>query len=243
MKGRNALVTGGAAGIGRSVSLALGAQGANVVVADLDLEAARRTATEVEQLGVRSVASRVDVADVERHRAWVARLEGDFGPIGILVNNAGVTSSTRLLEVTPAEWDIIEGVNCRGTFFLTQAVFERRLSRRHGRIISFASVSGERGAKFASAPYAVSKAGVIMITRMFALHAADSGITVNAVSPGTIVTAMTERLGTQVDPRDVPMNRMGTPEEVAQAVVFVASDVAAFITGQTLGVNGGQYMR
>lgn len=135
MKGRNALLTGGAAGIGRTVSLALGAQGANVVVADLDLEAARRTATEVEQLGVRSVASRVDVADVERHRAWVARLEGDFGPIGILVNNAGVTSSSRLLELTPAEWDIIEGVNCRGNFFLTQAIYERMLSRRHGRII------------------------------------------------------------------------------------------------------------
>jgi 3-oxoacyl-[acyl-carrier protein] reductase len=116
-------------------------------------------------------------------------------------------------------------------------------SRRHGRIINLASVSGERGAKFASAPYAVSKAGVIMITRMFALHAADSGISVNAVSHGTIVTAMTERLGTQVDPRDVPMNRMGTPEEGAQAVVFLASDVAAFITGQTLRVNGGQSMR
>jgi 3-oxoacyl-[acyl-carrier protein] reductase len=243
MKGRHALVTGGAAGIGRSVSLALAAQGANVVVADLDLEAAERTAAEVEKLGVRSVASRVDVADVEGHRAWIARLEGDVGPIDILVNNAGVTSSTRLLEVTPAEWDLIESVNCRGTFFLTQAVYERMLVRRYGRIISLASVSGERGARFASAPYAVSKAGVIMITRMFALHAADSGITVNAVSPGTIITAMTERLGTQVDPRDVPMNRMGTPEEVAQAVVFLASDAAAFITGQTLGVNGGQYMR
>ena len=131
----------------------------------------------------------------------------------------------------------------RGTFFLTQAVYERMLARRHGRIISLASVSGERGARFASAPYAVSKAGVIMITRMFALHAADSGVTVNAVSPGTIVTAMIVRLGTRIDPRDVPMNRMGTPEEVAQAVVFLASSMASYITGQTLGVNGGQYMR
>ncbi len=243
LKGESALVTGGAAGIGRSIALALAAEGADVVVADLDLEAARRTAAEIGGLGVRSIASRVDIADVESHRAWVARLEEDFGPLAILVNNAGVTSSTRLLQVTPAEWDLIEGVNSRGTFFLTQAVYERMLTRRHGRIVSIASVSGERGARFASAPYAVSKAAVIMMTRMFALHAADSGVTVNAVSPGTIVTAMTERLGTQIDPSDVPMNRMGTPEEVARAVVFLASAAASYITGQTLGVNGGQYMR
>ena len=135
------------------------------------------------------------------------------------------------------------GVNCRGTFFLTQAVYERMLTRRSGRIINVASISGERGARFAGAHYSVSKAGVIMITRVFALHAADSGITVNTVSPGIIDTEMTARLQTQVDPRDVPMNRMGAPEDVAQAVVFLASDAASYITGQTLSVNGGQSMR
>ncbi len=243
LTGRTALVTGGAAGIGRSIALALAGQGVNIVVGDLDLEAAQVTASEIEQLGVRTAASKVDVADVEHHRDYVAGLEQDFGPIGILVNNAGVTSTTKVLELTPSEWDLVMGVNCRGTFFLTQAVYERMLTRRSGRIINVASISGERGARFAGAHYSVSKAGVIMITRVFALHAADSGITVNTVSPGIIDTEMTARLQTQVDPRDVPMNRMGAPEDVAQAVVFLASDAASYITGQTLSVNGGQSMR
>jgi 3-oxoacyl-[acyl-carrier protein] reductase len=241
--GRNALVTGGAVGIGRSISLALAADGVNIVVADLDMEGARRTARKVEQLGVRGIGSEMDVAHVENHRAYIAHLEADFGPIDILVNNAGVTSTTKLLEMTPQEWDFVVGVDCRGTFFLTLAVYERMLARRSGRIISVASISGERGARFAGAHYSISKAGVIMMTRVFALHAADSGVTVNAVSPGIIDTEMTARPGTEVDPRDVPMNRMGAPADVAAAVTFLASDRASYITGQTLSVNGGQSMR
>jgi 3-oxoacyl-[acyl-carrier protein] reductase len=243
VKRRNALITGGATGIGRSIALALAEQGVAIVVADLEFEAAAETASEIEKLGVRSAPSRLDIADVAGHRAYVARLEQDFGPIDILVNNAGVTSATKLLEMTPDEWDFIMGVNCRGTFFLTQAVYERMLGRGSGRIISLASVSGERPARFAGAHYSVSKAGVIMMTKVFALHAGDSGVTINAVAPGTIDTGMTALLGTQVDPKDVPMNRMGAPEEVASAVVYLASDAASFITGQTLGINGGQYMR
>ncbi len=243
LTGKNALVTGAAVGIGRSIALALAAEGASIVVADIDLAAARRTAAEVEALGVRSAASQVDIADVEQHRAYVARLEHDFGPIDILVNNAGVVSTTSLLELGPAEWDSVMDVNCRGTFFLTQAVYERMLPRRSGRIISLSSVSGERGARFASAAYSVSKAGVIMMTKVFTIDAADSGITVNTVSPGVVDAGMTARLGTRVDPRDLPMDRMGTPEEVAAAVAFLASDGASYITGQNLGVNGGQSMR
>jgi NAD(P)-dependent dehydrogenase (short-subunit alcohol dehydrogenase family) len=159
------------------------------------------------------------------------------------VNNAGVNSTTKLLELTPREWDLAVGVNCRGTFFLTQAVYERMLARRSGRIIDLASISGERGARFAGAHYSVSKAGVIMMIKAFALHAADSGVTVDTVWPGIIDTEMTARLGNQVDPRDVPMNRMGLPEEVARAVAFLASDMASYITGQTLSVNGRQSMR
>ena len=243
MRGKNALVTGAAGGIGKSIALALANHGANVIVADIDLEAARQAASEIERSGVRGIASKLDIADVERHRAYVARIEQEHGPIEILVNNAGVTSAANLLEMTPHEWDLVMGINCRGTFFLTQAVYERMLPRGTGRIISLASISGEQGARFAGAHYSVSKAGIIMMTKVFALHAADSGVTVNAVSPGIIDAGMTARLGTQVDPARVPMNRMGTPEDVAQAVAFLASDMAGYVTGQTLSVNGGQSMR
>ena len=243
MKGRIALVTGGAVGIGQSIARALAAQGADIIIADRDIEGARTAAEEIRALEVRSHASQVDIADVEGHRAYVARLEQEFGPIDILVNNAGVTSMTALFEMTPDEWDLVMDVNCRGTFFLTQAVYERMLVRGRGRIISLASISGEQGGRFAGVHYSVSKAGVIMMTRVLARHAADSGVTVNAVSPGIIDTEMTARLGTEIDPARVPMNRMGTPEEVAQAVVYLASDAAAYVTGQTLSVNGGQSMR
>ena len=154
-----------------------------------------------------------------------------------------VTSTTPLPDMTPEEWDFVMDVNCRGTFFLSQAVLMRMLERRRGRIINLGSISGERGAKYAGAHYSVSKAGVIMITKVLAKYAADSGVTVNTISPGIIATEMTQRLGTQVDPNDVPMNRMGTPEEVAQVAVFLASDMASYITGQNISVNGGQSTR
>jgi NAD(P)-dependent dehydrogenase (short-subunit alcohol dehydrogenase family) len=170
-------------------------------------------------------------------------VESSFGRIDILVNNAGVTSTTRLLEMTPQEWDRIMNINCHGTFFISQAVFARMLDRNSGRIINLGSISGERGAKYAGAHYSVSKAGVIMMTKVFAKYAADSGVTINTVSPGIIATEMTERLGTQINPEDVPMNRMGTHEEVAQAVIFLASDMSGYITGQNISVNGGQSMR
>ena len=243
MKGKIALVTGGATGIGRSIVEALAGQGADIVIADRDIDGARTTAAAVAGLGVRSHASEVDIAQVEGHRAYVADLEQEFGPIDILVNNVGVTSTTGLLELTPDDWDFVMGVNSRGTFFLTQAVYERMLTRGFGRIISLASISGEQGGRFAGVHYSASKAGVIMMTRVLARQAAESGITVNAVSPGIIDTEMTARLGTRIDPVHVPMNRMGTPEEVAAAVVYLASDAASFVTGQTLSVNGGQSVR
>jgi len=148
-----------------------------------------------------------------------------------------------IMDMTPDEWDRVMDINIRGTFFLTQKVFGLMKGRRGGRIINMGSISGERGARFAGAHYSVSKAGVIMLTRVFALNAADSGVTVNTVSPGIIDTEMTRMLKSVVDPKDVPMDRMGTVGEVARAVVFLASDMASYITGQNISVNGGQSMR
>jgi 3-oxoacyl-[acyl-carrier protein] reductase len=243
LKNKNALITGAGAGIGRSIALAMAREGANVCIADINLQAAESAAAEISGLGVKSAAYKLDISEVDKLGGFVEDVESSFGRIDILVNNAGVTSTTRLLEMTPQEWDRIMNINCRGTFFLSQAVFARMLDRKSGRIINLGSISGERGAKYAGAHYSVSKAGVIMMTKVFAKYAADSGVTINTVSPGIIATEMTERLGTQINPEDVPMNRMGTQEEVAQAVIFLASDMSGYITGQNISVNGGQSMR
>ena len=243
LKGKSALVTGSGAGIGRSIAIAMAREGANVAVADINEQAAQDTAEALQALGVKSRAFVVDIRQAAKLRAFVDDVESQLGPLDILVNNAGVTSTTPLPDMTPEEWDFVMDVNCRGTFFLSQAVLMRMLERRRGRIINLGSISGERGAKYAGAHYSVSKAGVIMITKVLAKYAADSGVTVNTISPGIIATEMSQRLGTQVDPNDVPMNRMGTPEEVAQVAVFLASDMASYITGQNISVNGGQSTR
>lgn len=240
---KNALITGAGSGIGRSIALAMAREGANICIADINLEAAERAAEEIAQTGVKSRACQLDISEVDKLRDFVEDVETSFGKIDILVNNAGVTSTTRLPDMTPAEWDFLMNINCRGTFFLSQAVFARMLERNSGRIINLGSISGERGAKYAGAHYSISKAGVIMMTKVFAKYAADSGITVNTISPGIIATEMTAKLGTQINPEDVPMNRMGSQEEVAQAAVFLASDKASYITGQNISVNGGQSMR
>lgn len=243
LQGRNALITGSGAGIGRSIAIAMAQQGANVAVADINERAATEAAEELRNYGVSSRAYTIDISKADTLGEFVENVEDSLGPIDILVNNAGVTSTTRVLEMTPEEWDFVMGVNCRGTFFLSQAVFAKMLERNSGRIINLGSISGERGARFAGAHYSVSKAGVIMITKVFAKCAAGTNITINTISPGVIETDMTKRLGTKIDPEDVPMNRMGTQDEVAQTAVFLASDMASYITGQNISVNGGQTMR
>ena len=243
LKYKNALITGSGTGIGRSIALAMAKQGANIIVADINEQAAQNAAEEVSSLGVRSRAYTVDVKQVEGLKLFVDEVESTFGHIDILVNNAGVTSTTKLLDMTPEEWDFVMNINCRGTFFLSQAVFEKMLGRSRGRIINLGSISGERGARFAGAHYSVSKAAVIMMTKVFTRCATGTNITVNTISPGVIDTDMTRRLGTQISPDDVPMNRLGTQDEVAQVAVFLASDMASYVTGQNISVNGGQSMR
>jgi len=243
LENKNAIVTGAAAGIGRIIAHAMAMQGADIVVADINMEAAEKTAGEIRRLGVNALAKELNVRNVDTFDRFVEEVEDTFGDIDILVNNAGVTSTTKLLEMKPDEFDFIMDINIRGAFFLSQKVFGRMLERKRGRIINLGSISGERGARYAGAHYSISKAAVIMMTKVFAKNAADSGVTVNTISPGIIDTEMTAQLGTKIDPNDVPMNRMGTPEEVAQAAVFLASDMASYITGQNISVNGGQSMR
>ena len=239
---KNALITGGAAGIGKSIAVAFGEEQANVIIADINMEAVNRTVNELISQGVRARGYKLDVADVNGHKEFIARFEKDVGELDILVNNAGVTNTTKLLDMTPEEWDFIMSINVRGAFFLSQAAFKRMLERKRGRIINIGSISGVRGAKFAGIHYSVSKAAIIMMTKIFAKNAGDSGVTINTISPGIIATEMTLRLGSKIDPNEIPMKRQGAPEEIAAVAVFLASDRSSYITGQNINVNGGQYM-
>ena len=239
---KNALITGGAAGIGKSIAVEFGKQQANVIIADINMEAVEKTVEELKKQGVKAKGYKLDVANVAGHKEFVNKVEKEFGELDILVNNAGVTNTTKLLDMTPEDWDFIMSINIRGAFFLSQAVFQRMLERKQGRIINMGSISGVRGAKFAGIHYSVSKAAVIMMTKIFAQNAVDSGITINTISPGIVATEMTLRLGSKFDPDEIPMKRQGSPEEIASVAAFLASDKSSYITGQNINVNGGQYM-
>ena len=240
--GKNAIVTGGGAGIGKSIVIALANQGANVAIGDISLAAAEQTAQEVRQLGVKAEAYLCDISKIETHKSFVEQVEADFGTVDILVNNAGISYAATVLEVTPEMWDRVHSINSRGTFFLSQVMFAKMMERKKGRIINIASISGDRPADKSDAAYCTSKAGIIMMSKVFAKAARDTDITVNSVSPGVIETELTRRLGSTVDSDKVPMGRMGQPAEVADAVVFLASDMASYISGQNIRVNGGQFM-
>ncbi len=245
LEGKNAVVTGGGSGIGRSIVEALAAEGANLVICDIKGDLASKAAQEVSAAHkVRAMGIEADISKVEGHKDLVERIEKEFGQIDILVNNAGISFTDSVLELTPQRWDLVQSINLRGTFFLSQAVFARMLERKKGRIINIASISGDRPADRSDAAYCTSKAGIIMMTKVYAKAARDTAITVNSVSPGLIETELGIKLGlaATLTPEKVPMNRMGKPSEVADAVVFLASDSAAYISGQNIRVNGGQFM-
>ena len=233
LNGKTALVTGAGAGIGRSIAEELAAQGAGVIVADIDPEAAEKTAA-----AINGRALKIDIGDIDSIR----KTASEAGAVDILVNNAGISYTADLFDLTPDMWDKVMDINCRGTFFMSQAVFGAMLKRGTGRIINIASISGDRPARFSDAAYCASKAGILMLTKVFAKRAAGTAVTVNAVSPGVIDTPLTQKLGSTVTADEVPLGRMGTANEVAKTVAFLASEAASYISGQNLRVNGGQYM-
>ena len=245
LEGKNAIVTGGGAGIGRAIVTALAKEGTNIVVCDIKGDLAVKAADEVKaEFGVRAIGLEADISKVEGHKDLVAKIEKEFGQIDILVNNAGVSFTGNVLEMTPKTWDLVHSINIRGTFFLTQAVYEKMLERKVGRIINIASMSGERPADRSDVAYCTSKAGVIQMTRVFAKAADGTAITVNSIAPGLIATELAKRIGLEsaLTPGKVPLERFGTPEEIADGVVFLASDMASYISGQCLRINGGQFM-
>jgi len=248
LSGRNAIVTGGARGIGAAAALALAREGANIVIADL-IDASE-TVRQVESLGQKAIVVETNVAVQQDVRQMVERAIEAFGHIDILVNNAGVVHRDSLLETSEATWDRVVGVILKGTFLCIQAIYPHMRERKYGKIVNVSSISGIIGgavSKLDDSPekmrgrsgpaYAASKGGVITLTRWIAKDVAKDGIFVNSVAPGACETDMTK--GFDYNVSMLPIPRMGTPEEMAAAIAFLASDASSYITGQVLNVDGG----
>ncbi|NKE70345.1 3-oxoacyl-[acyl-carrier-protein] reductase [Candidatus Manganitrophus noduliformans] len=244
LQGNVALVTGGAQGIGKSIVGLLADCGASVVVSDINRETAEKTVAELTAQGKKAMPVQANVARGEEVKAMVDSVVSQWGKIDILVNNAGITRDTLLLRMKDEDWDAVLSVNLKGTYHCMKAVLSSMSKQRRGRIINISSIVGVIG-NAGQANYAASKAAVIGLTKTVAREYAGRGITVNAVAPGFIDTAMTAVLSAEVKEnlmKQIPLARLGSPLDIANAVVFLASDRAGYMTGQVLHVNGGMYM-
>ena len=239
-----ALVTGASQGIGRATALALAEKGAAVVLAARNKEKLEAVAHEAEALGARALPLVMDVADEASIRAGIKQAAEHFGFVDILVNNAGITRDQLALRLKREDWDAVLQTNLTSAFIASQAVLAGMVRRRWGRIINISSIVGQTGNP-GQANYVSSKAGLIGLTKSLALEVASRQITVNAVAPGFIATSMTDALGEATAAKlieRIPLGRIGTDREIATAVRFLASEDAAYITGQVLNVNGGMYL-
>ncbi len=245
MKGKIALVTGGSRGIGRAIALKLASLGADVAILYAgNAAAAEATVKDIEEMGVRAMALRCNVADFDEVTAAVAAVRETLGVIDVLVNNAGVTCDKLAMRMSAEEFDKVVSVNLNGAFHTIRATYADFVRKRAGRIINISSVSGLMGNP-GQANYAASKAGVVGLTKSIARELAGRGITCNAVAPGFIQTDMTGAMNEETLKKAVeavPVKRIGQPEDIAEAVAFLAGDVAGYITGEVLKVDGGMYM-
>ena len=244
LQGRVAIVTGAAQGIGRAIAETLAEAGADIVVADLDPARSKDTVAAVEKVGRKALNVKVNVADSNDTKAMAEQVIKEWGKIDILVNNAGITRDGLLLRMKDEDWNLVLQVNLNGTFNCTKAVLQPMTKQRYGRIVNIASIVGAMG-NAGQANYAASKAAVIGFSKTVAREYASRNVTVNAVAPGFIDTAMTQGLSPEVKDtlqKQIPLGRLGTPADIAHAVRFLVSEEAAYITGHVLHVNGGMLM-
>lgn len=244
LEGKVALVTGGARGIGREIALLFAQEGADVAICDVNPEAARLTQKEIEALGRRSMSFQTDVTLLKSVEEMVNLILDNFKHLDILVNNAGITKDNLLLRMTEEDWDKVLAVNLKGVFNCTKAVSRSMIKQRYGKIVNIASIIGIMG-NAGQANYAASKGGIISFTKSIARELASRHVNANAVAPGFIQTAMTEKLTPEQRAAmlaNIPLNRLGIPGDVAQACLFLASGDSDYITGQTIVVDGGMSM-
>lgn len=247
LAGKTAIVTGAAQGIGRAVAETLATHGARVALADVQIEVIERAAAAIEERGGRAIAVSVDVTSADQVEQMVARVIAVFGTVDILVNNAGVLRNTPIVEMSEAEWDLVVDICLKGAFLCSRAVLPLMMAKRHGKIVNISSLAGRSTSVLGGAAYTAAKTGLLGFSRHLAREAAPHGINVNAVCPGATDTPMT-RLGARSPEhfetlgKAVPLGRWGVPEDQANAVLFLVSEAASFVTGATLDVNGGLMM-
>jgi len=244
LENKVAFVTGAAQGIGREIALTFASEGADIVVGDINLEKAIKTQADIEALGRKALALELDVTDYAKLTQGINKILDKFKKVDILVNNAGITKDNLLLRMGDAEWDAVLNVNLKGTFNCTKAVSRLMIKQRYGKIINVASIIGIIG-NAGQANYSASKAGIIALTKTAAKELASRNINVNAVAPGFIQTEMTARLPEDLKQKmqeAIPLGRFGSPIDVAAVCVFLASEEASYITGQTIIVDGGMVM-
>ncbi len=244
LTGRIAVVTGGAQGIGQAIAVTLAQEGADVVVADLNANRCEETVARVKQLGRKAMAVSVNVGDWDQVKSMIDRVQKEWERIDILVNNAGITRDGLLLRMKEEDWQSVLQVNLTGTFYCVKAVLPTMSRQRNGRIVNIASIVGAIG-NIGQANYAASKAAVIGLTKTVAREYASRNITVNAVAPGFIDTAMTQDLSADTKEallNQIPLKRLGQASDIADAVSFLCSEKAGYITGHVLHVNGGMHM-
>jgi len=245
LKDKVALITGGARGIGKAVALLFAQEGADIVIGDVNIEEAGKTCLEIEALGRKSLALQMDVTDYDKCQEAINKILDKFGKVDILVNNAGITKDNLLLRMSQTEWDVVLNVNLKGSFNCIKAVSRPMIKQRQGRIINIASIIGIIGNP-GQANYSASKAGIIALTKTVAKELASRNINVNAVAPGFIQTEMTAGLAEDLKEKmkqAIPLNKFGSPNDVAAVCLFLASEESSYITGQTIVVDGGMVMQ
>ncbi len=243
-KNKVAVITGASRGIGRSIALALAAQGATIVAMDMDKASTDTVVSELKAAGAKALAVVGNVTSSEDVERMISAAVEEFGRVDILVNNAGITRDGLIMRMKDDDWDAVLSVNLKGAFLCTRAAFKVMSKQRYGRIINIASVVGQMG-NAGQANYCASKAGLIGMTKSNAREMAKRNVTVNAVAPGFIATAMTDALSDKVREEltaQIPLERLGSSEDIANAVLFLASEASGYITGHVLSVNGGMYM-
>jgi len=244
LKDNNAFITGAAQGIGKSIAIGMAKEGANVAVADSNIEKAEAAAQEIKALGVKSLAVKLNVSKQNEVASAFETFIKEFGRLDILVNNAGITKDALILRMKDEDWDAVLEVNLKGTFLCSKEAIRLMAKQHYGKIISISSVVAFIG-NAGQVNYSASKAGIVGFTKTIAKEYATRGIRVNAVAPGFIQTAMTEAIPEKIKKEmmeAIPLGHFGTPEDVANAVIFLASKEADYITGQVFHINGGMYM-